>query len=341
MKAIVQRKYGAADEVLRLEEVEVPTVKDDEALVRVYAASVHPDVWHVVTGLPYVVRTMGAGLRRPKHPIPGTDLAGRVEKVGRLVTELKPGDDVFGEIVRGHQWHNGGAYAEYAAVPATALERKPKNLTFEEAAAIPTTGLIALFCLRTQGELRAGQTVLINGAGGGVGTFAVQIAKAFGAEVTAVDHASKLEMLRSIGADRAVDYEKEDVTRGAVVYDLVLDVASNLALSDCRRILTEDGIYVRVGHEHYDVREHPWVGALGGFFALVARSPFDRHLPTLHFRVDRERDLRTLRDLAETGKLTPVIDRTFPLAEVPEAIRYMTEERARGRIVITAGSPSN
>lgn len=338
MKAMVQERYGPADQVLGLEDIDKPVPGDGEVLVRVHAASVHPDIWHVVTGLPYALRLMGAGLRRPKLGVPGTDLAGRVESVGKNVTKFEPGDEVFGEPAAGFQWAHGGAYAEYAAVPESALASKPANITFEQAAAVPTSGLIALHNLRSTGKLSTGQAVLINGAGGGVGTLAVQIAKAFGAEVTAVDNESKLEMLRSIGADHTIDYTKEDFTRGKERYDLILDVASTLELSDCKRVLRSDGVYVLIGHDHFEEANHRWFGSLARFFGLLARSAFDRHLPSPSISLDYADCLEVLRELVEDGKITPVVDRTFPLSEVPDAIEYMKEGRALGRVVITMGA---
>ena len=230
MKAIVQDTYGSPD-VLELRDIDRPVVEDDEVLVRVRAASVHPDVWHVLTGLPYVLRVMGAGLRKPKNPVPGTDLAGVIESVGKNVTRFGPGDEVFGETLKGMQWINGGAYAEYATAPEDALALKPANVTFEQAAAVPTSALIALPSLRAGGEIQAGQRVLVNGAGGGVGAIAVQLAKAFGADVTGVDCTSKLDMVRSIGADQVIDYTQEDFTRRGERYDLIFDIPGNHSLS--------------------------------------------------------------------------------------------------------------
>jgi D-arabinose 1-dehydrogenase-like Zn-dependent alcohol dehydrogenase len=209
MKAIVQEKYGSPEDVLELKEIDKPVVKDDEVLLRVHAASVHPDVWHVVRGRPYVLRIMGAGLLKPKNGVPGTDVAGHVESVGKNVAHFRAGDEVFGESVRGHQWHNGGAYAEYASIPEDQLALKPANVTFEQAAAAPTSGLIALQILPNGERPQPGHSVLVNGAGGGVGAFAVQIAKAYGANVTGVDNPEKLEMVRSLGADQVVDYTRE------------------------------------------------------------------------------------------------------------------------------------
>ena len=223
MRAVVQERYGSTD-VFEVREIDMPAVRDDEVLVRVRAASVHLDVWHAVSGRPYVLRLMGAGLRRPKNRIPGTDMAGHVESVGDKVTRFRPGDEVFGETVRGYQWHNGGAFAEFVSVPHDVLARKPSNITFEQAAAVPTSGLVALHNLPSEGQLGPGHHVLVNGAGGGVGTFAVQLAKAYGATVTGVDNATKLDMVRSLGADRVIDYTKEDFTLSGERYDVILDV---------------------------------------------------------------------------------------------------------------------
>jgi len=336
MKAIVQDKYGSPDDVLELREIDEPVVGDDEVLVRVRAASVHPDVWHVVTGRPYVLRLMGSGLRKPKNPIPGIDVAGHIESVGREVTRFVPGDEVFGESHRGSQWQNGGAFAEYASVPQDALALKPNGITFEQAAAVPTSGSIALLNLRAGGQIQPGHSVLINGAGGGVGSIAVQLAKAYRARVTGVDSAKKLEMVRSLGADHVIDYTQEDFTQGGERYDLILDVASNLSFSDCKRVLTPTGTYVRVGHDHFGAVGSRTFGSLPSFFKLLARSPFDRHLPDLNFSFPSKKDsIAVLKEFLEAGKLTPVIDRTYPLSEIREAMRYMQEGHVRGKIVIT------
>ncbi len=233
MKAIVQEKYGSPDH-LELREVAKPVVGDDEVLVRVRAASVHPDVWHVVTGLPYVLRLMGAGFSKPKNPIPGTDMAGIVESVGKSVTQFRPGAAVFGETIETNQWTNGSAFAEYVSVSQDLLALKPDRITFEQAASVPTAGFITLLNLR-EGSQLSGQNVLVNGAGGGVGSLALQLAKAYGAQVTAVDTASKLGMLRALGADEVIDYTKEDFTRRGVRYDLIFDVPGNHPFSACRR----------------------------------------------------------------------------------------------------------
>jgi NADPH:quinone reductase-like Zn-dependent oxidoreductase len=306
MKAIVQRKYGSLD-VLELREIDMPEVKDDEVLVRVRAASVHPDVWHVLRGRPYVLRIMGAGLVKPRNSVPGTDLAGRVESVGKNATRFQPGDEVFGESIKGYQWHNGGTFAEYVSASEDALALKPANVTFEQAAAVPTSGLIALQNVRHQGQVRAGDKVLVNGAGGGVGVFAVQLAKTYGAQVTGVDSGPKLNMLRSIGADRVVDYTREDFTRGSERYDLIVDIPGNHPFAECRRALTPQGRYVLIGHDQFGDVGRRWFGSLPRF----------------------------LRELLEAGKLTPIVDRTYPLPNVPDAIRYLESGQAQGKVVIT------
>ena len=336
MKAIVQDKYGSPDDVLQLREINKPVIGNDEVLVHVRAASVHPDVWHVMTGLPYVLRMMGAGSRRPKNPVPGTDAAGIVESVGKDVTRFQPGDEVFGETIRGHQWTNGGAYAEYVSAPEDVLALKPANVTFEQAAAIPTSGVIALPALRGEGRIEAGQKVLVNGAGGGVGALTVQLARAFGADVTGVDTTDKLDMIRSLGAEHVIDYTQEDFTRNSERYDLIVDIPGNHSLSDCRRALTPEGTYVLIGHDNYGNGMRRWVGLLPRMFKLMAMSPFVSQLPDVRFSMPDKKELMALlKELLEAGKLTPVIDRTYPLNEVPEAMRYLQGGRARGKIIIT------
>ncbi len=336
MKAIVQTAYGAPGDVLELREIDRPAIGDDEVLVRVRAASLHPDVWHTVRGVPYVLRIMGAGLREPKNRVPGIDIAGHVESVGKSVKRFRPGDEVFGEIVKGNQWRNGGAYAEYAAAPESALALKPTSITFEEAAAVPTSALIAHRALRGEGRLRSGQQVLINGAGGGVGTFAVQIATAYGAHVTAVDSTEKLDMLRSIGANRVIDYAQEDFTRSGERYDLILDIASNRSWPDCRRALTPEGTYVLIGHDHFGASNNRWIGSMGRFLKLLVLSPFDRRIPGVRSFKDPEADpLAIVIGMIDAGAIRPVVDSTFPLSEVVEAIRHMETGSARGKIVIT------
>ncbi|MBI4312067.1 MAG: NAD(P)-dependent alcohol dehydrogenase [Chloroflexi bacterium] len=336
MKAIVQDRYGPPEDVLELKDIEAPVVKDDEVLVCVHAASVHADVWHVVTGLPYVLRIMGAGLRKPKNPVPGTDVAGVVESVGRKVTRFQPGDEVFGETIKGMQWTNGGAYAEYATAPEDVLALKPPNVTFEQAAAVPTSALIALGSLKGEGKIQAGQKILVNGAGGGVGSFAVQLAKALGAEVTGVDSTNKLDMVRSIGADHVIDYTQEDFTRRSERYDLIFDIPGNHSFADCKRVLVPSGTYVLIGHDNYGKGMRRWVGVLPRIFRLMAMSPFVKQLHYVPLsRPGRAESMAFLKELLESGKLKPHIDRTYPLSEVPKAIRYLQEGQVKGKVVIT------
>lgn len=334
MKAVVQERYGSPEE-LEIREVERPAVGDQEVLVRVRAASLHPDVWHVVTGRPYVLRLMGAGLSRPRNRIPGTDMAGVVDSVGRSVTRFRPGDEVFGETMASHQWTHGGAFAEYVAVRDEWLASKPANVSFGQAASVPTSGFIALLNLRDTVRLQPGRRVLINGAGGGVGSLALQIAKTHGAHVTAVDAPSKLEMLRSLGADAVIDYTREDFARGGVRYDLVFDVPGDRSLSACRRALEPDGRYVPIGHEGFGASGRHLFGLLPHFFGLMFLSRFVTHLRGSGVPApDRKETLATLRELLEAGQVTPIIDSTYPLSEVREAFRRMTGGEARGKVVL-------
>ena len=336
MKAIVQRRYGSSD-VLELGDVDQPAIGDDQMLVRVHAASVHADVWHVMRGVPYVLRVMGAGLRAPKDLVPGTDLAGIVESVGRDVTRFRPGDDVFGQSLVANLWRNGGAFAEYAAVSETRFERKPSGVTFEQAAAVPTSGSLGVQAVRDEGRVTAGQRVLVNGAGGAVGTFAVQVAKAYGANVTGVDVSEKLDMIASIGADRTLDYMREDFTRGGEHYDVILDIVGNHPWHEIRRALIPEGTYVLIGHDQYGAAGHRWFGSLGHFAKLMVMAPFVKQLHPFRAVKDPGDRLAVLAELIETGKVAPVIDRTFPLSEVPEAMRYLESGQAQGKIVVTVG----
>jgi NADPH:quinone reductase-like Zn-dependent oxidoreductase len=334
MKAIVQDRYGSTD-VLELREIDMPTTKDDEVLVRVRASSVHADVWHAMRGVPFVLRFMGSGVRRPKHHVPGTDLAGVVDSVGRNETRFRPGDEVFGQSLLANLWRNGGAFAEFATVPEAMLQEKPAGLTFEQAAAVPTSGSLAVQHVRDEGRTRPGQSVLINGAGGAVGSFAVQLAKAYGAHVTGVDAPGKLDMLRSIGADEVLDYTQEDFTRRDERYDFILDIAGNHPWSECKRALTPDGTYVLSGYDQFGSSGHRWFGSLGRFAKLILIAPFVRNLHPFRGTKDPGDRLVVLKELIEAGKITPVIDRTFPLSEVPEAIGYLESGRAQGKVVIT------
>jgi NADPH:quinone reductase-like Zn-dependent oxidoreductase len=336
MKAIVQERYGSPD-VLELREVDEPMAGDDQMLVRVRAASVHADVWHVMRGQPYVLRIMGAGLRKPKDRVPGTDLAGHVESIGTNVTRFRPGDEVFGQSLAVNLWRNGGAFAEYAAVSEARFERKPAGLTFEQAAAVPTSGSIAVQGVRDEGRVQPGQRVLINGAGGAVGTFAVQLAKVYGATVTGVDVIGKLDTLRSIGADRVIDHTQEDFTRTGERYDVIIDLPGNHPWSHLRRALTPEGAYVLIGHDQYGGAGHRWFGSLGRFGKLLVISPFVNQLHPFRGAKDPGDRLVILKELIEAGKVTPVIDRTFRLSDVPEAIRYLESGRAVGKVVISIG----
>ena len=320
MKAIVYRCYGSPD-VLEFEDVEKPTPADNEVLVRVHAASVNPLDWHYMRGSPYIMR-LAAGLGAPKDSSMGVDFAGTVEAVGKSVTRFKLGDEVFGG--------RGGAFAEYVIIPEDrALVLKPSNATFEQAASVPVAAITALQALRDKGQLTPGQKVLINGASGGVGTFAVQIAKSFGAEVTGVCSTRNVEMVRSIGADHVIDYTKEDYTESNQQYDLIIDNVGNHSLLANRRVLSPDGIFVVVGGAKGN-----WLGPLMRPIKAMILSPFvDQEFVMILARIDKD-DLTILGDLIQAGKVTPVIDRRFGLSEVPAAIRYSEEGHARGKIVI-------
>ncbi len=334
MRAVVQSRYGSPD-LLEVRDVAVPTLAEDEVLVKVRAASVHPDVWHVVTGRPLLLRLMGSGLRRPRIQVPGTDLAGTVESVGRAVTRFSPGDEVFGESVRGVQWANGGAYAELVTVHEGALAIKPANVSFEEAATVPTAGLIVLQNLHPDIRPRPGRHVLVNGAAGGVGAVVVQLAKAWGAEVTGVDSAAKLDLLAGLGADHVMDYAREDFTRGDGRYDLIVDIPGTHSFAECRRVLTRGGVYVLIGHDGFGTTAGRWVGSMRTFVPLMLRSFFTSALPRLDFSApDKRESMALLAGLLEDGSLTPRVDRTFPLEEAAEAIRYLASGAALGRIVL-------
>lgn len=330
MKAVVQDAYGPP-ELLRLQDVAIPTIEDDEVLVQLRAMSVHPDVWHVVTGLPYTLRLFGSGLTKPKRRTPGTDLAGVIVQVGQNVSRFTLGDAVFGEAHRGMQWRNGGAYAEYVAVPEDVLVHKPANVSFEQAAAVGTAGVIAAGNLRPD-ALRRGQRALVNGAGGGVGSIALQMLEASGAHVTAVDHTDKLDLLRQLGADRVIDYTREDFTRSDERYDLLFDVPGNHTYAECCRVLTADGSYVLIAHDRF---QPSVLGQIPRMFGLMARATYSRHLRFDTSMPTQLESLTRLAQLLEAGALTPVIDRRYTLAEVPQALRYLETGSARGRIVIT------
>jgi NADPH:quinone reductase-like Zn-dependent oxidoreductase len=322
VKAILQERYGPPD-VLELRDVELPPVGDDDVLVRVHAAGLDQGVWHLTAGLPYLVRIMGYGLRAPKAKIPGQDVAGRIEAIGGNVTGFQPGEEVFGTCA--------GAFAEYALARPDRLAPRPANLALEHAAALPVSGYTALQGVRDQGKVRAGQHVLVIGAGGGVGSFAVQIAKVFDAEVTGVCSTSKADLVRSLGADHVIDYTREDFGDGPTRYDLILDTAGNRSLPHLRRALTREGTLVIIGGEGGG----RWLGGFDRQLRSMAVSPFVRQSLRVFVAKDREEDLRLLKELVEEGKVAPAVDRTFPLSEVQEAIRYLREGRASGKVVIT------
>ncbi len=322
MKAIVQDIYGSAD-VLDLRDIDKPAVGNDDVLVRVHAAGVDPGVWHLMTGLPYLVRIAGFGLRQPKTRVRGTDLAGRVEAVGRNVIQFKPADEVFGT--------GDGTFAEYVCTRAETLLTRPRNLTYEQAAAIPTSALTALHGLRDAGKARPGQKVLIVGAAGGVGTFGVQIAKALGTEVTGVCSTTKTDLVLSLGADHAIDYTREDFADGRRRYDLILDTAGIRPLSTLRRALTPDGTLVIVGGEGGG----RWLGGTDRQLRALLLSPFVRQKLRSFISMPRKDDLQFVKELVEAGRITPAIDKTYPLSDVPAAIRHLEAGRARGKVVIT------
>jgi NADPH:quinone reductase-like Zn-dependent oxidoreductase len=322
MKAIIYDQYGSPD-VLELEEVDKPIVKDGEVLVRVRAVSLNPYDWHFMTGLPYIGR-LSFGLLNPKARILGADFAGQVEAVGKNVTRFRPGDDVFGGV-------ETGAFAEFVCAPKDSVALKPAVMSFEHAAAVPMAALTALQGLRDHGELKPGQKVLINGASGGVGTFAVQIAKSIGAEVTGVCSGRNGEMVRSLGADRVIDYTREDFTIGEQRYDLMLDNIGNRSISECRRILKPKGIYL----SSFGQPENLWFGPVLYLLKMITLSLFVSQTMRTFVATMNTEDLITLRELVEAGSLTPAIDRTYPLSEIRQAMRHLEAGHARGKVVIS------
>jgi NADPH:quinone reductase-like Zn-dependent oxidoreductase len=321
MKAIVQDNYGSAD-VLRLDDIDIPVVGDGDALVRVLAASVFIGDWHIMTGLPYVFRLV-AGLRAPKIRVRGQDVAGRVEAVGKDVTRFRPGDELFGTC--------DGAFAQFATARVNKVAPKPANLTFEQAATVPTTGSTALQALRDVGRVQPGQRVLIIGAAGGVGSFAVQIAKAFGAYVTGVCSTTQVELVRSIGADDIIDYTRDDFAETGQRHDLILDIAGARSISHLRRALAPRGTLVIVGGEGGG----RWFGGIDRQLRALMLSPFVTQKLGMFVSNPKGEDLVVLKELIEAGKVTPVIGQTYPLSEVPEAFRRLEKGHARGKVVIT------
>jgi NADPH:quinone reductase-like Zn-dependent oxidoreductase len=326
MKAIVYCDYGVAN--LKLEEIEKPVPNDDQILVKVRAASVNPYDWHFVEGTPYVMRAIaGVGLRKPKDIRLGVDFAGTVEAVGKNVTQFKPGDEVFGG--------RGGAFAQYVCPRATrAVALKPASVSFEDAASVNIAGITALQALRDKGKVQAGQKVLINGASGGVGTFAVQIAKSLGADVTGVCSTRNVDLVKSLGADHVIDYTKEDFTKSAERYDVMLDNVGNRSLSECRQVLTPNGKYVLIGGG--GANEQGFLGGLGKALWAVVFSKFVNQQMGMMMAEPSQKDLTLLADMMQSGKVKPVIDRTYKsLGEIPDAIRYLEEGHARGKVIIT------
>jgi NADPH:quinone reductase-like Zn-dependent oxidoreductase len=319
MKAIVYRDYGSPD-VLQCENVETPAPGDDEVLVKIRAASVNPLDYHMMSGL-YIARP-ATGLRRPKPTFPGVDLAGEVQAVGRSVTRFHPGDMVFGV--------GRGAFAEYACAAESRLSLTPTNITLEQAAAIPVAGVTALQGLRDKAQVQRGQSVLINGAAGGVGTFAVQIAKSFGAEVTGVCSTGSVELVRSIGADHVIDYTRNDFTTGAKRYDVILDCAGSRSLSECRRVMTNKGTFVLIG-----VRPGGrWLGPIPHLLKLLASSRFVSQKVVFFVARVTAQDLTALKELVEANTLVPIIDRRYALSEIADAVRHLKEGHPRGKVVI-------
>src|SRR5919197_2484119 len=328
MKAIVQDRYGAP-EVLQFKEVEKPAAGPHDLLVRVHAAAVNARDWHIMRGDPYIVRVMSPSLfgwSGPKMKIRGCDFAGRVEAVGSAVMRFRPGDEVYGDIGA-----PDGAFAEYLSAPEDLAELKPGNVSFEQAAAVPVAGNTALMGLRDAARLQAGQHILINGSSGGVGTFAVQIAKVFGAEVTGVCSTAKLDAVRALGADHLVDYTTDDFAAGEHRYDVILDIGGNRRLSHLRRALTRRGRLVIVGGE----TDGRWLGGVDRQVRALLLSPFVSQKLGTFVASENAKDLMTLRELIDSGQLAPAIDRSYPLSEVAAAIRYLLDGRARGKLVIT------
>ncbi|MBE7531122.1 MAG: NAD(P)-dependent alcohol dehydrogenase [Chloroflexi bacterium] len=321
MKAVIYHNYGSPD-VLKLADVEKPTPTDDQLLIKIHAVSINGADWEGLIGKPLYARI--GGLRKPGRPILGSDIAGRVESVGKNITEFKPGDELFGEIPGYH-----GGFAEYVCTHGKTMALKPASLTFEEAAAIPQAGVIALRAIREKGQVQPGQKVLINGAGGSAGSFAIQLAKLYGAEVTGVDNVGKLDFMRSLGADHVIDYTREDFTRNGKQYDLILDVIAHRSVFAYKRALSPNGSCFFVG------------GSVAVLFQILLIGPWirksaDRNITFLAVPQNRK-DLVAITELCETGKVVPVIDRRYSLSEVPEALRYVGEGRAKGKVVITLG----
>ena len=327
MKAVVYTDYGSPD-VLEIRDIKKPVPNDDQVLIKVRAASINPLDWHFMEGTPYIMRAMGVGLRKPKDPRLGVDMAGQVEAVGKNVTQFKPGDEVFGGRT--------GAFAEYVCARADrAIVLKPANITFEQAASVPIAAITALQGLRDKGHVQPGQKVLINGASGGVGTFAVQIAKSFGADVTGVCSTRNLDLVRSLGADHVIDYTKEDFTKGDERYDVILDNVGTQPLSGFRHALQPKGICVMIGGG--GPNDGGLIGPMGRPIVALLMSPFISQKMGMMMAELNKEDLTILGDLMQSGKVKPVIDRTYPLSQIAEAMRYLEAGHARGKVIITVG----
>lgn len=338
MKAVIADQYGAPAQ-LRVGEVDRPVPGEGQVLVRVHAASVHADVWHMVRGVPYVLRLMGGGLRRPAEPIPGTDAAGVVEALGPGTSRFQVGDPVFGEVVEGFQWRNGGTFAEFVSAPEAALERIPEGVSFVDAAAVPTSALIALFTVRKEARVQPGERVLVNGAAGAVGQFAVQIARADGAHVTAVERVDRRDLLAQIGADEVIDGTATDYTAGPQRYDVVIDIPGNHSFAKVRRILSDTGRYILVGHDRYGAGGHRWLGSIPRVFALMARSAVSPQVPRPDFSGPGPGAMAEIAGMLASGAIHPVVGRTYPLAEAVAALEHLESGRARGKVVLTMMDP--
>ena len=327
MKAIICTKYGSPD-VLKFEEVQKPVPGDDEVLIKIHAAAANAGDWHLMRADPFLIRLM-YGLQKPKHEILGTDVAGRVEAIGKNVTQFQPGDEVFGDM----SGSGFGAFAEYVCAPENRIALKPANVTFEDAAAVPSAAVTALQALRDKGQIQSGQKVLINGASGGVGMFAVQIAKAFGAEVTAVCSTRNMEMARSIGADHVIDYTQEDFTQNGQQYDLILAANGYHPISDYRRALSPTGIYVMTGGAPAQMYQ---AMLLGPWITMTSSKKMGNMMVK-----SNQQDLVFMKELLEDGKVIPVIDRRYPLSETADAIRYLEDGHAKGKVIISIEQNNN
>ena len=323
MKAIVYCDYGTS-EVLKLMDIAKPVPKDNQVLVRIRAASVNPYDWHFIRGTPYIMR-LGVGLRKPKDTRLGVDFAGTVEAVGKNVTEFKAGDEVWGG--------KGGAFAQYVVITEKFLAKKPDNISFEQAGSIDIAGMTALQALRRHGNIQPGQRVLINGASGGVGTFAVQIAKALGAHVTGVCSGRNLELVKSLGADEVIDYTKDDFAKRPERYDLFLDNVPNHPLSECRAVLTPTGKYVMIGGG--GPTDGKWIGPFGRVIQMMIQKRFQKAPMTMMMAESAKEDMNFLTELIQSGKVKPVIDKTYKLSELPAAVAYLEQGHARGKVAIT------